>query len=85
MMCTRTLLAVVGGVVLGFMARTVVVPAAAQAPGQERVVVPLAEQATLPTIYSGNDIGVRITGKDAAGPTARMMVRINGVWQEVKF
>ena len=85
MISTRTILAVVAGSILGFTARAFVVPAVAQVHDNSRTPVPLPGMTVLPTIYSGSDIGVRITGSGAAGPTGRIVVRINGVWQEVQF
>ena len=85
MISTRTLLAVVVGVIIGFTARAFVTPAVAQVHDNSRTPVPMPGMTVLPTIYSGSDIGVRITGDGSTGPTGRIVVRINGVWQEVQF
>jgi hypothetical protein len=84
MISTRTILAVVVGMMIGFAARAFVAPAAAQV-RDNRTAVPLPGVTVLPTIYSGSDIGVRITGSDNTIPTGQIVVRINGVWHQVQF
>jgi hypothetical protein len=80
MLSTRTILAVVVGIMIGFAARALVAPVAAQVDSRSPAWV-----TALPAIYSGTDIGVRITGGSNTGPTGQIVVRINGVWQQVQF
>jgi hypothetical protein len=64
---------VVVGIILGFTARAFVIPAVGQVHDNSRTPVPLLGMTVLPTIYSGSDIGVRISGSRTTGPTGRIV------------
>jgi hypothetical protein len=38
-----------------------------------------------PTVYSGADIGFRMTAQKRDTPVGRLVIRVNGQWKEVEF
>jgi hypothetical protein len=38
-----------------------------------------------PTVYSGSEIGFRMTARKGDTPIGRLVVRVDGEWKEVEF
>jgi hypothetical protein len=70
----KLLLCVLLGVCVGFVARGFIHPVEAQ------VLDPLMME--MPAVYSGTDVGFRVHSHGPSGPRGRVVVRVDGRWQE---
>jgi hypothetical protein len=74
MITLKLLLCVLLGVGLGFLARGLSHGVEAQ------VLDPLMME--MPVVYAGADVGFRVHSHGPGGPRGRVVVRVDGQWQE---